>query len=83
MDFVNHFGVFRTIRLITMSRPASPAADPAPAEKIILEISLADLPEQTQRDLTAHSTLGRCTKADLLARLLQKKFGPLFTVRAA
>lgn len=63
--------------------PKDVAAEHTPAEKIILEISLADLPPQTQRDLKAHSTLERSTTSEHLANLLTKKFGGVFTFRAA
>lgn len=67
-----------------MSTPETqPPSAPAPAEKITLEFTPANLPPQSQRDLEAHATLLRTTPQQLLADLLQKKLGGLFTVRAA
>lgn len=54
-----------------------------PTEKITLEIDLSKLPPQSQLDLKAHATLRRIAPKALLAELLQKKLGNVFTVRAA
>lgn len=50
-------------------------------EKFILE--LGALPPQTEQDLRANATLQRTTPQELLAKLLTKKLGGLFTIRAA
>lgn len=50
-------------------------------EQFILE--LASLPDQSKRDLTANAILQRIPEKELLARLIAKKLGGLFTVRAA
>jgi len=52
-------------------------------EKITLEFDPTKLTPQSQKDLAANSTLQRCTRAELLARLIQKKLGNVFIVRAA
>ena len=54
-----------------------------PTEKITLELDMSNMPPQSKRDLAAHATLLRTTPKDLLAKLLQKKLGNVFTVRAA
>lgn len=60
----------------------TPTPEPIP-EKITLEFDPSKLPQQSQKDLEANATLQRCTRAELLARLIQKKLGNIFTVRAA
>lgn len=63
--------------------PNAPIPEPTAQETITLEITPAYLPPQSQKDLKANATLQRCTRAELLARLIQKKLGNVFTVRAA
>lgn len=60
--------------------PESPAT---PLETITLEITASNLPEQSRRDLKAHSILRRIPESELLAELIGKKLGGIFTVRAA
>lgn len=60
-----------------------PAHEAEPTEKITLELDMSNMPPESKRDLAAHATLQRTTPQDLLAKLLQKKLGNVFTVRAA
>lgn len=65
------------------SHAISPTPEPPPSERITLEITPTALPEQSLRDLRANATLSRISEAELLARLIHKKLGGVFTVRAA
>lgn len=57
--------------------------DPQPPlpEKFTLELSA--LPPQTEQDLRANATLRRITPQELLAQLITRKLGGMFTVKAA
>ena len=63
--------------------PTPPIPEAAVQEKITLEITTSNLLPQSQKDLAANATLQRISKPELLAKLLQKKLGNVFTVRAA
>lgn len=66
-----------------MSNPSTQPPESTAPETITLEITPSNLPPQSKRDLKAHATLQRISEPELLARLIQKKLGGVFTVRAA
>ena len=66
-----------------MNNPSTQHTEPLAPETITLEITPTHLPPQTKRDLKAHATLKRISEDQLLAHLIEKKLGGLFTVRAA
>lgn len=50
---------------------------------VIVKIDPSKLPEDTRLDLEANARLKRKTPAELLAEIISKRFGDVFTVTAA
>lgn len=55
---------------------------PTPKTQETITLELSPLPDQTQQDLIANATLRRIKPEDLIAQLVSKKLGGVFTVKA-
>jgi len=75
--------MFTNQHFVNMSNSAThpPTAD-APSDVTVVTVSFdpAKLPENIRRDLEANSQLSRIQPADLIARILNKRIGPVFSV---